>query len=107
MCSHSQFGLSDRAVRWVIRTEKCVAFKKNFLEHLRIFEAFVSKADKITELVARFVVKVTKFVGKVERLLTNDAIVVVTVTRFVGNKAINTKTDGIAIVNELSEVETD
>ncbi len=45
--------------------------------------------------------------GKVERLLTNDAIVVVTVTRFVGNKAINTKTDGIAIVNELSEVETD
>ncbi|MBD1855209.1 MULTISPECIES: hypothetical protein [Leptolyngbya] len=49
--------------------------------------------SRITESVARFVVKVAKFVGKVERLLTNGAIVTVTVTGFVANEAINAVTN--------------
>jgi predicted DNA repair protein MutK len=93
-------------VRWVICTEKCVDFKKNFLGRLRIFEAFVRRVGRITESVARFVVKVTKFVGKVERLLTNGAIVVATVTRFLANEAIDSRTNGIVVVNGLSEVKT-
>jgi predicted DNA repair protein MutK len=73
---------------------------------LRLFEAFVRRVGRITESVARFVVKVTRFVGKVERLLTNGAIVVVTVTKFVANEAIDLRINGIAVVNGLSEVET-